>query len=62
MNLFDGLEIEALSDEALEMVAGGKSSDGDGCCSCRSCSAGADDCTHVCGDPGSGGEVIIEAP
>ena len=37
-NVFDGLEIEALSDDALEMVAGGKSSDGPSCCSCRTCS------------------------
>lgn len=34
----DDLEIQPLSDEALELVAGGKSSDGDGCCSCSCCS------------------------
>jgi hypothetical protein len=34
----DKLEIEPLSDEALEMVAGGKSSDGQNCCSCDNCS------------------------
>lgn len=34
----DDLEIEPLSDEALESVAGGKSSDGPKCCSCASCS------------------------
>ena len=31
-------EIEPLSDEALEDVSGGDSSDG--CCSCSSCSSG----------------------
>lgn len=34
----EDLEIEPLSDEALELVAGGKSSDGNSCCSCKSCS------------------------
>lgn len=34
----DDLEIEPLSDEALETVAGGKSSDGPQCCSCSQCS------------------------
>ena len=38
----DALEIEPLSDEALELVAGGKSSDGDNCCSCEQCSNGGD--------------------
>jgi hypothetical protein len=38
MNDLDDLEIEPLSDAALESVAGGKSSDGDNCCSCRDCS------------------------
>jgi hypothetical protein len=33
----DAFEIEALSDEALELVAGGKSSDGPVCCSCSNC-------------------------
>jgi hypothetical protein len=33
----DELEIEPLSDEALELVAGGGSSDGNMCCSCRHC-------------------------
>jgi hypothetical protein len=33
----DDLEIEPLSDEALELVAGGRSSDGNMCCSCRNC-------------------------
>ncbi|MEO1370434.1 MAG: hypothetical protein AAFX50_24905, partial [Acidobacteriota bacterium] len=37
-NIFDDLEIEALSDDALEMVSGGKSSDGPQCCSCSTCS------------------------
>ena len=57
MNQFEGLEIEALSDEALEMVAGGKSSDGDACCSCRTCSdnSGGD------GGTGSGNTVEIKA-
>jgi hypothetical protein len=32
------IEIEALSDEALESVAGGSSSDGPQCCSCLACS------------------------
>lgn len=32
------LEIEPLSDEALESVAGGASSDGPACCSCKRCS------------------------
>ena len=32
------LEIETLSDEALETVAGGGSSDGPSCCSCSNCS------------------------
>lgn len=32
------MEIEPLSDEALETVAGGKSSDGPSCCSCSNCS------------------------
>jgi len=36
----DDLEIEPLSDEALELVAGGISSDGAKCCSCRHCSNG----------------------
>jgi hypothetical protein len=36
----DDLEIEPLSDDALESVAGGKSSDGDNCCSCSNCSNG----------------------
>ena len=53
MELFDGLEIEALSDEALELVAGGKSSDGSGCCSCRSCSSNDGDD----GGTGSGNEI-----
>lgn len=37
----DKLEIEPLSDDALEMVAGGKtdtSSGGTQCCSCQQCS------------------------
>jgi len=38
LNSIDALEIEPLSDEALETVAGGKSSDGPQCCSCESCS------------------------
>jgi hypothetical protein len=38
LNLIDNLEIEPLSDEALETVAGGKSSDGPACCSCDNCS------------------------
>jgi len=33
----DSFEIEPLSDEALELVAGGKSSDGPSCCSCSNC-------------------------
>ena len=58
MNLFDNLEIEALSDDALELVAGGKSSDSAYCCSCKNCSDGNED-GHVCGDPGNGGEIEI---
>lgn len=38
LNSIDALEIEPLSDEALETVAGGKSSDGQQCCSCEDCS------------------------
>jgi hypothetical protein len=38
LNSIDALEIEPLSDEALETVAGGKSSDGPACCSCSDCS------------------------
>jgi hypothetical protein len=38
MNDLDDLEIEPLSDAALESVAGGKSSDGSSCCSCNNCS------------------------
>lgn len=34
----DNLEIDPLSDEALEMVSGGKSSTGHVCCSCDNCS------------------------
>lgn len=37
-DLLEDLEIEPLSDEALELVAGGKSSDGETCCSCSCCS------------------------
>jgi hypothetical protein len=33
----ESFEIEPLSDEALELVAGGKSSDGPSCCSCNHC-------------------------
>jgi len=36
----DNLEIEPLSDEALELVGGGDSSDGPVCCSCSNCSNG----------------------
>lgn len=45
----DNLEIEPLSDEALELVAGGKSSDGPSCCSCEQCS-----------NDGSGGDDTIK--
>jgi len=38
LNEIDNLEIEPLSDEALEAVAGGKSSCGPMCCSCSNCS------------------------
>lgn len=38
LNSIDDLEIEPLSDEALEDVAGGGSSDGPVCCSCKRCS------------------------
>jgi hypothetical protein len=38
LDLLEGIEIEPLSDEALETVAGGKSSDGPQCCSCEDCS------------------------
>ena len=38
LNAIDQMEIEPLADEALEMVAGGKSSDGPQCCSCSNCS------------------------
>jgi len=40
LDLIDELEIEPLSDEALESVAGGASSDGPVCCSCKCCSNG----------------------
>jgi len=33
----DSFEIEPLSDEALDLVAGGSSSDGPKCCSCKGC-------------------------
>jgi hypothetical protein len=39
--MIDGMEdfeVEPLSDEALESVAGGKSSEGPACCSCWLCS------------------------
>ena len=54
-NVFDGLEIEPMSDEALEMVAGGKSSDGSNCCSCRTCSGNEGDD----GGTGSGNEIDV---
>lgn len=38
LDTIDDLEIEPLSDEALEAVAGGGSSDGPVCCSCKGCS------------------------
>jgi hypothetical protein len=43
LNSIDAIEIQPLSDEALESVAGGKgdcneTSDGASCCSCRNCS------------------------
>jgi len=38
MNQIDQLEIEPLSDEALELVSGGDSSSGPVCCSCDHCS------------------------
>jgi hypothetical protein len=38
INGMEDFEVEPLSDEALEGVAGGKSSDGPSCCSCQSCS------------------------
>lgn len=38
LEAIEDLEIEPLSDEALELVAGGKSSDGNSCCSCDHCS------------------------
>jgi hypothetical protein len=50
----DHLEIEPLSDDALELVAGGKSSDGDACCSCEQCSNG--------GDGGDDGDIKVEVP
>ena len=56
MSQFEGLEIEALSDDALEMVAGGKSSDGASCCSCRTCSDNSGDD----GGTGSGNEVKVD--
>jgi len=37
-NAIDNLDIEPLSDEALELVGGGASSDGPVCCSCSGCS------------------------
>jgi hypothetical protein len=40
LNEVDDLEIEPLSDEALELVAGGRSSDGPVCCSCKHCTSG----------------------
>jgi hypothetical protein len=42
LDSLDHLEIEPLSDDALELVAGGKSSDGDACCSCEQCSNDGD--------------------
>lgn len=38
LNTLDNLEIEPLTDDALESVAGGGSSDGRNCCSCSGCS------------------------
>jgi hypothetical protein len=38
VNEIDDFEVEPLSDEALELVAGGRSSDGNMCCSCKFCS------------------------
>jgi hypothetical protein len=40
LNAVDNLDIEPLSDEALELVGGGSSSDGPVCCSCDNCSNG----------------------
>jgi hypothetical protein len=42
-DVLDGLEIEPLSDEALEAVAGGSSSSGATCCSESKCSNGKED-------------------
>jgi hypothetical protein len=53
LNQIDSLEIEPLSDEALEMVAGGKSSDGPKCCSCSNCSNTPIIVPVDPGDPGS---------
>jgi hypothetical protein len=38
LDQIDDLDIEPLSDDALELVAGGRSSDGNMCCSCKYCS------------------------
>jgi hypothetical protein len=38
LNQIQNLQIDPLSDEVLEIVAGGKSSDSLGCCSCAYCS------------------------
>jgi hypothetical protein len=40
LNAIDNLNVEPLSDEALELVGGGSSSDGPVCCSCDNCSNG----------------------
>ena len=43
-NMLKDLEIEPLSDDALELVAGGRSdSSGQNCCSCKKCSNGDSD-------------------
>jgi hypothetical protein len=54
LDAIDHLEIEPLSDDALELVAGGKSSDGDSCCSCEQCSNE--------GGGGDDGDIIVQVP
>jgi hypothetical protein len=43
LSSIDGVEIEPLSDEALEDVAGGEAAGSSNCCSCKNCSTAEDE-------------------
>lgn len=43
LSSIDGVEIEPLSDEALEDVAGGEGAGSSNCCSCSHCSSSDED-------------------